>query len=129
MGLFRNEFLIRPADYRTAAVSLIKSGLVEPGYGDAESVCKKAITDALRRSGLFCTFTGRGCELIRGEDWMTEETIDFMEQVFKTISKAVVVGACVEFIGGNTFVRYDFLYDTVERCTVPHILYTRREVI
>lgn len=129
MELFRSTFLIRPEDYRTAAVSIIKSGLVEPKYGDAESLCREAITDALRYSGFFFVFSSRGCEVLDCEDDMTEETIDFMEKVFKAISKSVVVGARIEFIDGDSLVRYDFLYDTVERCTAPHIIYAKREAI
>lgn len=129
MELFRSEFLIRPEDYRTAAVSLIKSGLAEPKDGDAESVCRKAITDALRRSGLFFAFADSGCEVLDCEDDMADDTVDFMEQVFKAISKSVEPGRYIEFWNGDSLVRYDFLYDTVERCTVPHILYTKREAI
>lgn len=129
MELFRSEFLIRPEDYRTAAGSLIKAGLVEPKDGDAESVCRKAITDALRRSGLFFAFADSGCEVLDCEDDMADDTVDFMEKVFKAVSKSVVTGAYIEFWDGDSFVRYDFLYDTVERCTAPYIFYAKREAV
>ena len=128
MELFRSTFLIRPEDYAKAAAAIRKSGIVyESLIEGAED--HRVIGTALKIAGLFFSFADKGFTVLECADWIPKERIDLMEQVFKAISKSVEPGTYIEFWDGDTIVRYDFLYDTVEKCTVPHILYARREVI
>lgn len=69
------------------------------------------------------------CALVDFHDNMSWRIAEF-EEFIKAISKAVEPGSYIEFeTDRGELVCYDFLYDTVERCTAPHILYSRREVI
>lgn len=131
MELFRSTFLIRPENYTKAARAVRDANVSRSVFSIFKESApdRSVITYVLRYSGLFFAFADRGCEVLDCEDDMREDTIDFMERVFKAISRSVEPGAYIEFWDGDTIVRYDFLYDTVERCTVPHILYSRREVI
>ena len=128
MELFRSTFLIRPENYAKAAAAIRKSGIVyESLIEGAED--HRVIGTALNITGLFYSFADKGFTVLKCADWMPKERVDLMEQVFKAISKSVEPGTYIEFWDGDTIVRYDFLYDTVERCTAPHILYAKREVI
>lgn len=131
MEVFRSTFLIRPEDYARAARAVRDASVFRSIFSifKESAPASSVITYALRYSGLFFAFADNGCEVLDCEDDMNEDTVNFMERVFKAISKSVEPGAYIEFVDGDTFVRYDFLYDTVERCTVPHILYTKREAI
>lgn len=131
MELFRSTFLIRPENFAKAAKAVRGAGFVPYIEGDAtdRTVLNCILNDiGLHAYGLHPLDTN-GCTIYNVDPFPAEETVDFMEQVFKAISKSVEPGAYIEFWDGDTIIRYDFLYDTVERCTVPHILYTRREVI
>lgn len=128
IDLFKSTFLIRPENYAKAAKAVRDARVSRSIFSIFKESApdRSVITYALRYSGLFFAFTDRGCEVLDCEDDMSE---DFMERVFKAISKSVEPGAYIEFWDGDTLIRYDFLYDTVERCTAPHILYAKREAI
>lgn len=53
-----------------------------------------------------------------------------LHEVFKAISKAVEPGSFIEFVtdSGDLF-RYVFLYDVVEKWSVPHVLFKKKEAI
>lgn len=131
LDLFKSTFLIRPENFANAAKAVRGAGFVSYIKGDAtdRTVLNCVLNDiGLHAYGLHPLDTN-GCTIYNVDPFPAEETVDFMEQVFKAISKSVEPGAYIEFWDGDTIIRYDFLYDTVERCTVPHILYSRREVI
>lgn len=56
-------------------------------------------------------------------------SIDLMEKVFKAISRAVEPGSFIEFSDDGELVRYVFLYDVVEKWSVPHVLFKKKEAI
>lgn len=63
-------------------------------------------------------------------EWTDEDGLPEMEKAFKSIVRYVRPGSYVEFeIEGGGLIRYDFLYDTVERCTAPYIFYAKREAV
>lgn len=126
MELFRNTFIIRPENYAKAADAIRESGMIPPELIEgAEDY--RVIGYALVFAGLFYEFTDSGIKVHNHQ--VTIKDIGLTERVFKTISRSVEPGAYLEFLQVDMLFRYDFLYDTVERCTVPHILYSRREVI
>ena len=126
MELFRSTFRIAREDCEKAVEALRNAGLVSPLYDDRSD--RLILNYILCDAGLHASVSG-DCVLFDCDTWMLEETIDLMEKVFKAVTKLVEPGSYIEFIDEDTLVRYDFLYDTLERCTVPHILYTKREVI
>lgn len=131
MELFKSTFLIRPENFEKAAKVVRSAGFVPYIEGDATD--RTVLNCVLNNIGLHAyglhPLDTNGCTIYNVDYFPTEETIDLMEQVFKAISRSVEPGSYIEFWDDDTIVRYDFLYDTVERCTVPHILYSRREVI
>lgn len=128
MELFKSTFLIRPENYAKAAAAIRKSGTVyESLIEGAED--HRVIGTALKIAGLFYSFADKGFTVFECTDWMPKERIDFMEQVFKAVSKSVEPGTYIEFQIDESLVRYVFLFDTVERWTVPHILYAKKEEI
>jgi len=131
MELFRSTFLIRLENFAKAAKAVRGAGFVPYIEGDVadRTVLNCVLNDiGLHAYGLHPLDTN-GCTIYHVDYFPTEETIDLMERVFKTISRSVEPGSYIEFKVDDSLIRYDFLYDTVERCTVPHILYSRREVI
>lgn len=56
-------------------------------------------------------------------------SIDLMEKVFKAISRAVEPGSFIEFSDEGELIRYVFLYDVVEKWSVPHVLFKKKEAI
>lgn len=52
-----------------------------------------------------------------------------MEDIFKAISRAVEPGSFLEFSDDGDLLRYVFLYDVVEKWTVPHVLFEKKEAI
>ena len=128
MELFRSTFLIRPENYAKAAAAIRKSGIVyESLIEGAED--HRVIGTALKIAGLFFSFADKGFTVLECADWIPKERIDLMEQVFKAISRSVEPGSYIEFKDDDALVRYVFLFDTVERWTVPHILYAKKEEI
>lgn len=56
--------------------------------------------------------------------------IEGFERLAKAVSRSVEPGSYIEFLTSeNEIIRYVFLFDTVERWTVPHILYAKKEEI
>lgn len=63
---------------------------------------------------------------------MSDDHVDAdsgFEEVLRTIKKFVEPGAFIEILGRGGLFRYVFLYDTVEKWTVPYILYAKKEAI
>lgn len=135
MELLGTTFLIRRENYAKAAEAVLRilpdvDRLIEIDDPFAPPADFVTVQYALNRAGLFADpGTKCGLEVLDCDRWMSEETRGFMEQVFKAVSKSVEPGAYIEFWDGDSLVRYDFLYDTVERCTVPHILYAKKEAL
>lgn len=131
MELFKSTFLIRPENYAKAARAVRDARVSRSIFSMFKESApdRSVITCALRYSGLFFAFTDRGCEVLDCEDDMSDDTVDFMERVFKAISRSVEPGSYIEFKDDDALVRYVFLFDTVERWTVPHILYAKKEEI
>lgn len=135
MKLFRSTFLIREENYAKAAEAILRAvpeidHLIEVDDIFAPSAEFITVQYGLNRVGLYADPGMKGgIEVFNCDRWMGDDTITLMEQVFKAISKSVEPGAYIEFWDGDSLIHYDFLYDTVERCTVPHILYSSREVI
>lgn len=131
MELFRSTFLIRPENFEKAAKAVRNAGFVPYIEGDATD--RTVLNCVLNNIGLHAyglhPLDTNGCTIYNVDYFPTEETIDLMERVFKTISRSVEPGSYIEFKVDDSLIRYDFLYDTVECCTAPHILYTKREAI
>ena len=127
MKLFRSTFLIRPENFAKAARALFAFDLVRAISFDDEYA--DIIEDVFRIVGLAIRRSEEGVRPVYYTRPGFEKGIEFMERVFKAVSKSVEPGAYIEFWDGDTIIRYDFLYDTVERCTVPHIMYAQREAI
>lgn len=128
MELFRSTFLIRPENFAKAAEAIRAAGIRMTDEDEYESD-RGLLNHALTESGLFATCTSEGGTIFNCDRWMSEETVGFMEQVFKAVSRSVEPGGYVEFIDGENITRYVFLFDTVERWTVPCILYAQKEAI
>ncbi len=131
MEILKSTFLIRPENYAKAAKAVRGAGFVPYIEGDAtdRTVLNCVLNDiGLHAYGLHPLDTN-GCTIYNVDPFPAEETIDLMEQVFKTICKSVEPGSYIEFKDDDTLVRYVFLYDSVERWTVPHILYAKKEAI
>ena len=63
-------------------------------------------------------------------DDMPRDCIDRnFEKAMKTISKAVEPGSFLEFSDDGDLFRYVFLYDVVEKWSVPHVLFEKKEAI
>lgn len=131
MELFRSTFLIRLENFAKAAKAVRGAGFVPYIEGDATD--RTVLNCVLNHIGLHAyglhPLDTNGCTIYNVDYFPTEETIDLMERVFKTISRSVEPGSYIVFKVDDTLVRYDFLYDTVERCTVPHILYAKKEAL
>lgn len=127
MELFRDTFRIACDNYTKAAKAIRDAGLatdLPDGISDFG-----VLGHTLSEAG-FDISTPDGIEIVAYDDpWRAEETVDFMEKVFKAVSRSVEPGSYIEFIDGETLVRYMFLYDTVERWTVPTVLYAKKEEI
>lgn len=131
MDLFKSTFLIRPENFAKAAKTVCDAGFVPYIKSDAtdRTVLNCVLNDiGLHAYGLHSLDTN-GCTIYNVDPFPAEETVDFMEQVFKAISKSVEPGTYIEFKDGESLIRYAFFWDTVERWTVPYILYTRKEAI
>lgn len=131
MEVFRSTFLIRQENFAKAAKVVRGAGFVPYIEGDAtdRTVLNCVLNDiGLHASGLHPLDTN-GCMIYYVDPFPAEETVNFMEQVFKTISRSVEPGSYIEFKDDDALVRYVFLFDTVERWTVPHILYAKKEEI
>lgn len=130
MELFRSTLLIRPENFEKAAEALFAPDIVSTISIDAGEI--DIIKEAFGIAGLLIRRTEEGIvpvRYIKPEFPGFENSIDFMERVFKAISRSVEPGSYIEFKDDDALVRYVFLFDTVERWTVPHILYAKKEEI
>lgn len=136
MEVFRSTFLIRKEGFASAAEAVLSAIPVTSGVygGDPDGYTPPAdfavIIYALNKAGLFVTFDKDGNLTVFGcGEWIGNDEIALMEQVFKAISKSVEPGTYIEFMDGESLIRYAFFWDTVERWTVPYVLYTKKEAI
>lgn len=133
IDLFKSTFLIREEFYQRAAQAILP---IIPGL--CEEVEESDTPDYIliigfAKIGLFMEQSddGHGITIYGNDPWyFNDEGIALMEKTFKVISRVVEPGGYLEFTDdGNSLVRYMFLYDAVERWSVPHVLYTRKEAI
>ena len=131
MDIFKSTFHIAPDNFSKAAKAVRDAGLV-PYLGD-DATDRMVLNCVLNDVGLHAyglhSLDTNGCVIYNIDYLPTEETIDRMEQVFKALSRSVDPGTYIEFKSDGALIRYVFLFDTVERWTVPYILYTKKEAI
>lgn len=124
------DFLIRDPYIRKAADAIRALDLpeaIEPDPEDDDFAVIERVCDFF---GLEFETDPDGLHLVGFFDGIGGlASIDLMEQVFKAISRAVEPGSFLEFSDDGDLLRYVFLYDVVERWTVPHVLFEKKEAI
>ena len=110
----------------TAAILALNIPYVRPmtsGYYDSNA---EFLADVFNDFGFDCYVSDDEfgvCEL--SNDRMDK----YFEPVLKAISRYVEPGSFFEFDEYGDLYRYVFLFDTVEKWTVPHITYAKKEAI
>lgn len=124
------NFLIREPFIKKAANSIRALDLPEAIEPEPEDDDFDVIGEVFGFFGFEVDLNADGCYMLDCRDEFGGlASIRLMEDIFKAISRAVEPGSFLEFSDDGDLLRYVFLYDVVEKWTVPHVLFEKKEAI